>query len=121
MFAHALGMGLFEDQKLRWLEDNEWVACGYIVEKSSINQDGSKHVYTLKREPLRRFEESDRDQYDSAVIDVIDGDFYSSVPDEIIYRINKIKSDSRNRKICSQNMSIGILGISLTSHCLKEY
>ena len=80
MFAHALGMGLFEDQKLRWLEDNEWVACGYIVEKSSINQDGSRHVYTLKREPLRRFEDISRDQYDSAVIDVIDGDFYSSVP-----------------------------------------
>ena len=24
MFAHSLGMGLFEDRKLRWLEDDEW-------------------------------------------------------------------------------------------------
>lgn len=50
MFAHALGMGLFEDKKLRWLEDNEWEACGYMVEK--VKED-----YLLKREPLRRFED----------------------------------------------------------------
>jgi superfamily I DNA and RNA helicase len=50
MFAHALGMGLFEDKKLRWLEDNEWEACGYMVDK--VNDD-----YLLKREPLRRFED----------------------------------------------------------------
>jgi superfamily I DNA and RNA helicase len=30
MFAHAIGMGLFETPKLRWLEDREWKACGYI-------------------------------------------------------------------------------------------
>ena len=94
MFAHALGMGLFEDQKLRWLEDKEWEACGYIVEKCDKNQNGSRHVYNLKREPLRRFEDISRDHYDSAVIDVIEGDFYSSVPDEIIYTINQIKSDN---------------------------
>tara|TARA_R110001583_G_scaffold136457_1_gene288306 strand:+ start:3319 stop:5349 length:2031 start_codon:yes stop_codon:yes gene_type:complete len=50
MFAHALGMGLFEKTKLRWLDDKEWEACGYMVEKSDDN-------YLLKREPLRRFED----------------------------------------------------------------
>ncbi|MDH5933959.1 MULTISPECIES: DEAD/DEAH box helicase [Vibrio] len=51
MFAHALGMGLFETPKLRWLEDREWVACGYepkVVEDNKL---------LLTREPLRRFED----------------------------------------------------------------
>lgn len=50
MFAHALGLGLFETKKINWLEDNDWQKCGYIVEK--INS-----IYKLKREPLRRFED----------------------------------------------------------------
>ncbi|WP_269539881.1 DEAD/DEAH box helicase [Cerasicoccus fimbriatus] len=52
MFAHALGMGLFEKDKLRWLEDPEWQACGYVV-----NKDPADNNYTLTREPLRRFED----------------------------------------------------------------
>lgn len=52
MFSHALGMGLFEAKKLRWLEDAEWTTCGYIVEKSP-----DLSFYRLKREPLRRFED----------------------------------------------------------------
>lgn len=52
MFAHSLGMGLFEETKLRWLEDDEWQTCGYIVETSI-----DKSFYRLKREPLRRFED----------------------------------------------------------------
>jgi len=49
MFAHALGMGLFEE-KLRWLTDEEWEACGYIIDKKNGN-------YNLSRKPLRRFED----------------------------------------------------------------
>jgi superfamily I DNA and RNA helicase len=52
MFAHAIGMGLFETPKLRWLEEKEWKACGYIVHKE---QKGK--VFRLTREPLRRFED----------------------------------------------------------------
>jgi superfamily I DNA and RNA helicase len=52
MFAHALGMGLFEEKKLQWLDDVQWRACGYQVE----NRNGN---YILKREPLRRFEDLD--------------------------------------------------------------
>ncbi|MCJ2086406.1 ATP-binding domain-containing protein [Methylobacterium sp. E-005] len=59
MFSHALGMGLFEPRKLRWLDDAEWMTCGYIVEKSS---DFS--FYRLKREPLRRFEDIDEANLD---------------------------------------------------------
>ena len=33
MFAHSLGMGLFEDKRINWLQDEEWEVCGYIVGK----------------------------------------------------------------------------------------
>ncbi|MDR1181822.1 MAG: ATP-binding domain-containing protein [Bacteroidales bacterium] len=58
MFAHALGMGLFEENKLRWLDDSQWKACGYQFE----NKEG---MYTLRREPLRRFEELDINGFES--------------------------------------------------------
>lgn len=50
MFAHGLGMGLFETDKLRWLSDADLTSCGYIFK----NED---HKYVVEREPLRRFEE----------------------------------------------------------------
>ncbi|MFD2334382.1 DEAD/DEAH box helicase [Cohnella sp. GCM10020058] len=50
MFAHALGLGLFERPVLRWLTDDEWYACGYTIEKKD-------QKYLLSRNPLRRFED----------------------------------------------------------------
>ncbi|HAK9744681.1 TPA: AAA family ATPase [Escherichia coli] len=52
MFAHGLGMGPFEDTPLTWLSDEEWNACGYIV-----NRVANGNKIRLKREPLRRFED----------------------------------------------------------------
>lgn len=63
MFAHALGMGLFENPKLRWLEKDEWRACGYLLNEEPPGQ------YTLKREPLRRFEDLEDEGFSS--IDII--------------------------------------------------
>lgn len=60
MFAQALGMGLFEKQKLWWLDEDQWKQCGYNVKKEG-------NVYTLTREPLRRFEDVDPD-FDSLKI-----------------------------------------------------
>lgn len=60
MFAHSLGMGLFETKKLRWLEDREWTACGYLINKVSNDTR-----YRLKREPLRRFEDLGSENFDS--------------------------------------------------------
>lgn len=60
MFAHGLGMGLFEESKLRWLEEKEWKDCGYQV---SVDENSKFH---LKREPLRRFE--DVEDYESIEI-----------------------------------------------------
>ncbi|WP_336514916.1 DEAD/DEAH box helicase [Pollutibacter soli] len=61
MFGHALGMGLFEKEKLRWLDENEWIACGY-----NVSVDARKKLH-LSREPLRRFEDID-DDFDSIEI-----------------------------------------------------
>lgn len=85
MFSHALGMGLFEPTKLRWLETTEWEACGYIVEKFDKTS-----TYRLRREPLRRFEDIDK-YTESVKILSVDGDFYSSAAATIISIINSIK------------------------------
>lgn len=50
MFAHAIGMGLFEAKKLNWLTDKEWEASGYKIEKDNRN-------VSLSRESIRRFED----------------------------------------------------------------
>ena len=50
MFAHALGMGLFEKEKISWLPDEGWIACGYDLEKR-------ENKLILSRQPLRRFED----------------------------------------------------------------
>lgn len=50
MFSHALGMGLFENPVLRWLQPHEWDACGYIY---SAKDDRA----LISRDPLRRFED----------------------------------------------------------------
>lgn len=52
MFAHAVGMGLYEKPVIRWLDDDEWLSCGYQIKRSD-NQ------FTLSRVPLRRFEDLD--------------------------------------------------------------
>jgi superfamily I DNA and RNA helicase len=76
MFAHGVGMGLFEQPPLRWLKDNEWEACGYIVDKKEA-------MYYLSRHPLRRFEDlggvdsiklidADFNEYDNEIIRIIE-------------------------------------------------
>jgi len=62
MFSHAIGMGLFEKDKLNWLTDKEWEASGYYVEKNN------NKVY-LRREAIRRFEELDTESFKSMHID----------------------------------------------------
>lgn len=54
MFAQALGMGLFEKEKLWWLDKEQWEQCGY-----NVNIVGNQYILT--REPLRRFEDIDPD------------------------------------------------------------
>lgn len=51
MFAHAVGMGLYETPQLNWLDDEDWKSCGYTIENKSYDE------IVLGRQPLRRFED----------------------------------------------------------------
>ena len=88
MFAHAIGMGLFEDTKLRWLEDPEWEACGYIVEKAASNS-----LYRLTREPLRRFEDIDNN-IPSVVLESVSGTFIEAASLSIVAEIRRLAQEN---------------------------
>lgn len=83
MFSHALGMGLFEDFKLRWLDKKEWEDCGY-------NTQINGNQYTLSREPLRRFEDIDEDFKSIQIVKSKDS---NQIAPYIIAIINKIKEE----------------------------
>lgn len=60
MFAHAMGLGLFEHNKLRWLKPEDWKACGYTYADKG-------NFIELSREPVVRFQDVDG-QYESVEI-----------------------------------------------------
>lgn len=62
MFAHSIGLGLFEEKKLNWFEDSYWNALGYNMKRSD-----DKEV-ELTREPIRRFEDLNTDEFKSTII-----------------------------------------------------
>jgi len=64
MFAHGVGLGLFEKKKLNWFPDNYWNAIGYEIERNTENK-----IIRLHREPVRRFEDLKTDDFESVVID----------------------------------------------------
>ncbi|MFP0197778.1 DEAD/DEAH box helicase [Pseudomonas sp. PHC1] len=66
MFSHALGMGLFENPVLRWLQPHEWDACGYIYEEKNNRAQ-------VSRDPLRRFEDIPADFKSTTVHQLVDG------------------------------------------------
>lgn len=82
MFAQALGLGLFEKVKLRWLKQSDWEACGY-----SYNESDGKIV--LRREPVRRFLDID-DKYDCIQVLTFQADKMS---DGIVKIIKKIQQE----------------------------
>lgn len=88
MISHAIGMGLLEPEKLRWLDDPEWESCGYIVEKGA---GGSP--YRLKREPLRRFEDIDN-TVPSVVIDEVAPLFWTGMAPAIITAIKNLQAEN---------------------------
>ncbi|QQK63915.1 AAA family ATPase [Cobetia sp. cqz5-12] len=84
MFAHGLGMGLFEEKKLRWLDEEEWKACGYIYDEC---EDGDSVV--LSRAPLRRFEDLvDRNE---TSVEIVDYSNHSDVIENITGAIEQIR------------------------------
>lgn len=82
MFAHSVGMGLYEKPVIRWLEDKEWEACGYDVSR----EDGK---FILQRTPIRRFEDVEYEEINSVQIRDNVTDFFI---DEILSCIDEIKA-----------------------------
>ncbi len=62
MFAHGLGIGLFEEKKLNWFDDSYWSALGYKLDRQANNE------VKLTREPIRRFENLMDETFDSVII-----------------------------------------------------
>ena len=81
MFAHAIGMGLFEDKKFNWLSDEYWEAIGYTIVRNDEN-------ICLSREPIRRFEELDTEETPSMIIQKYDD------IDQIIEILKEIKTNN---------------------------
>ncbi|MBS0027087.1 DEAD/DEAH box helicase [Chitinophaga hostae] len=62
MFAHGIGLGLFEKKKLNWFPDSYWNDIGYTLERVDGN------LVRLHRDPIRRFEDLNTDDFESVVI-----------------------------------------------------
>lgn len=80
MFAHGVGIGLFEKKKLNWFSDPYWNAIGYNIERL----DG--RIIRLHREPIRRFENLKNGDFESVIIG---GSTYPSDVIKIIKELQK--------------------------------
>lgn len=85
MFAHAMGLGLFEHNKLRWLKKEDWEACGYTF------KDAGKTI-ELSREPVTRFQDIDSD-YKSVEISTFS---ISDVDNQVCNIIKKIQEENED-------------------------
>lgn len=116
MFAHGLGMGLFEDTKLRWLEEKEWKDCGYNVEIKNAQ-------YFLSREPLKRFEDLD-DNFESIRIVEATGTFSDtiiSIIKEIVQENETVKPDDIGIILLDSSKDIYKLADILEVKIQKEF
>lgn len=86
MFAHALGLGLFEKTALNWFDETEWKFFGYNIEQ--LPTENEKIRYELSRTPLRRFDDIDDDKNDCTRIIKCDSE---DCTEEIIDVIKEIK------------------------------
>lgn len=84
MFAHSIGLGLFEKPKLRWLTDEQWKAYGYNIEVQG-------ELYKLSREKLLRFEDINNNGESS--IELVNSDDYQpyGIRDSVIRIIKDLK------------------------------
>lgn len=97
MFAHAVGMGLYEEPVIRWLEDDEWISCGYKIERSKSN-------FTLSRIPLRRFEDVDISGINSIELLGGNGD---QMAESVLGIIDSIRS--KHPTVCAGDIAIVFL------------
>lgn len=60
MFAHAMGLGLFEEKKLNWFTDDYWKSMGYSIDRKN------GRIY-FSRQPIRRFEDLNNEGLESVI------------------------------------------------------
>ena len=109
MFAHALGLGLFESHKLKWLQKKEWELCGYKV-RDTIKK-GEKAL-ELSREPIRRFEDLDANYESLKVLECTD------YQDFIIEEINHLRNEYPT--ICPHDIAVIYIDISDDDYIYTE-
>lgn len=98
MFAHAVGMGLYESPQINWLDDDAWTSCGYLYERDYMNA-----TFNLSRKPLRRFE--DLDATNTIILSKCSSNKYS---EQILNSIQEIKEE--NPSVLPEDIAIIILG-----------
>lgn len=98
MFAHAVGMGLYESPQINWLDDTAWISCGYSFDRKS-----NTNTFTLSRKPLRRFE--DLDATNTIRLTTSDSNSYS---DQILASVQEIRDE--NPSVSPEDVAIIILG-----------
>lgn len=86
MFAHSIGLGLFEKKKFNWFEDTYWEAIGYKMERNQNRE------IILSREPIRRFENLNTEKVQSTIIE------NSTYTDRVIKIIENIKQNNPSVK-----------------------
>ena len=96
MFAHALGMGLYEKPVIRWLEDAEWNACGYSLSRTNGN-------VRLARAPLRRFEDLNTGYVENICVH----EATNNISQKVLSIIAKIRCD--HPTVCPQDVAIVFL------------
>ena len=106
MVAHSIGMGLYERPVVRWLEDDEWNACGYRVDR----REGK---IALKRERIRRFEDVVSTELQSVQIRSCD-----TYIEEIFNCIDEIKKN--NSTVKAGDIAVVFLSNSKTNYTIAD-
>lgn len=104
MFAHSVGMGLYESPKINWLDDDDWKKCGYTFERK---EEG---IIQLSRKPLRRFEDLEVEQ----TIKLIPSE-NEKIVDTAINQIKDIKA--KNPDVGAEDIAIIILDSNYNRMC----
>lgn len=108
MLAHSIGMGLYEKPVIRWLEDDEWEACGYLPQRED-------NKFLLKRMPLRRFEDIDSSGFMSIQIKAAEKEM---IHEKVIECIDEIIRT--NPTVEPHDVAIVLLGNNKTNYNIAD-
>ncbi len=100
MFAHGLGLGLFENQKVGWIQEEGWKQCGYELEKT---RESEAEKWILRRDPISRFD--DISLPETVFLRCID---ITEKSNEIVRTIKKIKEE--NPEVTVDDIGVMFLG-----------